>query len=106
MEPEYAELEIDEDGDAHIPLTYPGQHGDTISLADYRHHKGWTASQNFRDQIERLHVTQEYAALLMLWHDYRMGAFGASNGHSPYSRFVRMTRRLLKANRRQNAMTD
>lgn len=106
MEPESIELEIDEDGDALIPLTYPGQHGDTMSLADYKHHNGWTASQNFRDQVERLRVTQEWAGLIMNWHDIRMGALGASNGYSPYSRFVRMTRRLLKANRRQNAMTD
>lgn len=89
------------------PRIYPGeQEGLRMSLEYYRHHKGWTKSQNFIDQVEILGVPQGRVDLLLDFHDIRMHYIGIINGFHPKIRFEELVQRLLEADARQNAMTD
>jgi hypothetical protein len=93
---EYPQIQI-VNGRFMIPRVYPGQHGMQMSVKYYRHHKGWTTSQNFRDQVEILCVPESSVADLMNSHDRRLQFIAYDIKFDPITRFRMLAFRLLQA---------
>lgn len=105
---QYPQLIYKPEYDRHVyVLPYPGADLDgEMSLAYYRHHQGWTRSQEFRDFMEFNNVSQQNVNVLMRIHDLNMWIYAVNNNFLPVDRFRNMALRLHARAYGQNAMSD
>ena len=89
-----------------LPARYPGETAHWgMSREYYRHHKGWTSSSDFRDQIRDLQVTAEREVWVRSWHDDHMAELARLNGFDAVSCFNSLSSRLLRRDEESRPMT-
>ena len=71
-----------------------------MSLVYYRHHQGWTRSQDFREQVEILGMSQEEVTDLIHVHDNWLEYFATRNKYGWLDCFRKLVFRLYRAHRR------
>ena len=78
-------------------IPYPGENAETgaMSLQYYRHHQGWTRSQEFRDSIALHNLAPHDVNQLTHFHDLQMETIATQNGYTPLFRFRRLINRLV-----------
>lgn len=104
---QYPQLVYKPEEDKHVyDLPYPGCDRGQMSLAYYRHHEGWTRSQEFSDYMEFHNVSVENVTQLMRIHDMHMWIYAVNNDFLPLDRFRNMANRLLARAYDQSAMSD
>ena len=98
--PQIVHLYVPNEIDAHvIGSPYPGESDvlGTMSLAYYRHHKGWTRSQAFIDYVQIHGVPAEHVTAIMLLHDQWLDTISRVNKFGSLTRFRDWAFRLLEA---------
>lgn len=84
-----------------LTFPYPGMDDSgKMSLAYYKHHRGWTRSQDFRDQVEILGVSQQEVTDMMQVHDNWLEYFATRNKYGLLDWFRKLAFRLYRAHRR------
>ena len=96
------------DGTFITPSPYPGEdyHTHEITYEYFRHHHGWTRSQEFNDYIAIHNMPQQDVNMIMHLHELWMSWIARVNGFKPLDLFRRLVLRLVKRVRQEAVRRD